>query len=158
MPASLNEAVKAPNRLKPRTSAKKASPLSAAAIFASGIVCLAKSAKSGRDSSGFAVRRAAGLRRIPCLSSSLATRQRHLGRLPIAVRRAPWQAAAVAGSRATPGRVFPFDGVAGTPSVPVHHFGVGTVSILPSEWMIVLVPLPLGTTTAEPPPGSVSVW
>ena len=31
--------------------------------------------------------------------------------------------------------------------------GVGTVSIVPSEWMIVLVPLPFGTTIAEPPPG-----
>ena len=31
--------------------------------------------------------------------------------------------------------------------------GVGTVSIVPSECMIVLVPLPLGTTIAEPPPG-----
>ena len=36
--------------------------------------------------------------------------------------------------------------------------GVGTVSILPSECMIVLVPLPLGTTMAEPPPGGVMVW
>src|SRR5215472_2976952 len=36
--------------------------------------------------------------------------------------------------------------------------GVGTVSILPSECMIVLVPLPLGTTMAEPPPGGLMVW
>jgi hypothetical protein len=40
----------------------------------------------------------------------------------------------------------------------VGHFGVGTVSILPSECMIVLVPLPLGTTMADPPPGVVVVW
>jgi hypothetical protein len=35
--------------------------------------------------------------------------------------------------------------------------GVGTVSIVPLEWMMVLVPLPLGTTMADPPPGVVVV-
>jgi hypothetical protein len=34
---------------------------------------------------------------------------------------------------------------------------VGAVSILPSECMMVLVPLPLGTTIAVPPPGVVMV-
>src|SRR4051794_27540379 len=38
------------------------------------------------------------------------------------------------------------------------YFGVGTVSIRPSEWITVPVPLPLGTTIAWPPPGVVVVW
>lgn len=41
-----------------------------------------------------------------------------------------------------------------------HHpayLGVGMVSIEPSDLMIVLVPLPFGTTMAVPPPGKVMV-
>jgi hypothetical protein len=30
--------------------------------------------------------------------------------------------------------------------IGARHFGVGTVSILPSAWMMVVVPLPFGTT------------
>jgi hypothetical protein len=37
------------------------------------------------------------------------------------------------------------------------HLGVGTVSILPSEWITVLVPLPFGTMIDWPPPGDVPV-
>ena len=41
---------------------------------------------------------------------------------------------------------------------PRDYFaGVGTVSMRPSEWMIVLVPLPFGTMIEEPPPGVVVV-
>jgi hypothetical protein len=37
------------------------------------------------------------------------------------------------------------------------HLGVGTVSILPSLWITVLVPLPFGTIIDWPPPGVVLV-
>jgi hypothetical protein len=52
----------------------------------------------------------------------------------------------------------PLDAVVLMPLDMVSHRGVGTVSMRPSEWIMVLVPLPFGTTIAEPPPGVVVVW
>ncbi len=42
-------------------------------------------------------------------------------------------------------------------SAMVLNVGVGMVSIEPSDLITVLVPLPFGTTIAEPPPGMVIV-
>jgi hypothetical protein len=38
-----------------------------------------------------------------------------------------------------------------------RHFGEGIVSMRPSGWITVLVPLPFGTTIDCPPPGEIVV-
>ncbi len=59
---------------------------------------------------------------------------------------------------AQPGKIQHGERLAHHPTDISTYLGDVTVSIVPSEWMTVLVPLPFGTTIADPPPGVTVLW